>query len=185
MGFEAQSEETPLTPEQEQQLKAVALASAPKDLDAADSAKTDEELFYAVPSAAMGAYLLGKHDRAKALAEKALALAPSFQRNWNYGNALHFAHSVLGLLALDSGDVSTAVEQLKNAGATPGSPQLDSFGPTMQLARRLLRSGQSEAVLAYFQQCRSFWKMGGVWLELWEAKVRRGDVPNFFMHAYR
>ena len=55
----------------------------------------------------------------------------------------------------------------------------------MQLAKRLLRRGESEAVLSYFQQCRSFWKMGGVWLELWEVKVRGGDVPNFFMHAYR
>jgi len=185
MGFEAQSEETPLTPEQEEQLKSVALATAPKNLEAADSAKTDEDLFYAVPSAAMGAYLLGKHDRAKALAEQALELAPLFQRNWNYGNAIHFAHTVLGLLALDGGDVSSAAEELKKAGATPGSPQLDSFGPTMQLARRLLRSGQSEVVLVYFEQCRSFWKRGGVWLELWEAKVRKGDVPNFFMHAFR
>jgi hypothetical protein len=185
MGFEAQSEATPLTPEQEEQLRAVALARAPKDLDAADSAKTEEELFYALPSAAMAAFLLGKHDRAMALAERALTLAPSFQRNWNYGNALHFAHSVLGLLALEKDDVAAAVEQLKKAGATPGSPQLDSFGPTMQLAKQLLRRGESEVVLSYFQQCRSFWKMGGVWLELWEAKVRGGHVPNFFMHAYR
>jgi tetratricopeptide (TPR) repeat protein len=185
MGFEAQSEETPLTPEQQEQLKAVALARAPNELAAADSAKTDDELFYALPSAAMGAYLLGKHERAKALAEKALQLAPSYQRNWNYGNALHFAHSVRGLLALDNGDVSVAVDELKNAGATPGSPQLDSFGPTMQLARRLLCVGESEAVLGYFEQCRSFWKTGGVWLDLWEGKVREGNVPNFFMHAYR
>lgn len=185
MGFEAQSEATPLAPEQEEQLKAVALARAPKDLEAADSAKSDEEFFYALPSAAMAAYLLGKHDRAKTLAERALALAPSFQRNWNYGNALHFAHSVLGLLALDKGDVPLAIDELKKAGATPGSPQLHSFGPTMQLAKQLLRHGESQAVLSYFQQCRAFWKMGDVWLELWEDKVRKGDLPNFFMHVYR
>ena len=185
MGFEAQSEAMPLTPEQEEQLKGVALARAPKDLEAADSAKTEEELFCALPSAAMAAFLLGKHDRAKALAERALTLAASFPRNWNYGNALHFGHTVLGLLALENGDVAAAAEELKKAGATPGSPQLDSFGPTMQLAKGLLRRGESEPVLGYFRQCRSFWKMGGVWLDLWEAKVRGGGVPNFFMHAYR
>lgn len=185
MGFEADSEATPLTPDQEEQLKGVALERAPKDLAAADAAKNEEELFYALPSATMAAFLLGNTDRAKELAERALALAPSFQRNWNYGNALHFAHTVLGLLALDKGDVALAVEELKKAGATPGSPQLNSFGPTMQLAKRLLRCGESAAALSYFEQCRSFWKMGGVWLDLWEAKVRSGDIPNFFMHAYR
>jgi len=185
MGFEAQTEENPLTPEQAEQLKAVSIAQAPRDLAAADSAKTDEELFRALPRATMGAYLLGKRDRARALAKKALELAPSFKANWNYGNALHLAHSVLGLLALDAGEVPTAVDELKKAGATPGSPQLNSFGPTMQLARRLLQQGEFEAVLGYLQQCRVFWKSGGVWLALWEDKVRKGEVPNFVMHAYR
>jgi hypothetical protein len=55
----------------------------------------------------------------------------------------------------------------------------------MQLAKALLRQGQSAAVLKYFDQCRSFWEMGGVWLDLWDAKVRAGGIPNFFMHAYR
>jgi hypothetical protein len=55
----------------------------------------------------------------------------------------------------------------------------------MQLAKALLRQEQSAAVLEYFEQCRSFWKMGGVWLDLWDAKVRAGGIPNFFMHAFR
>ena len=185
MGFEAQTEATPLTPEQEEQLRGVALGRAPKDLAAAEAARTEEELFYALPSAAMAAFRLGKFTRAKELAERALELAPLYQGNWNYGNALHSAHSVLGLIALNRGDVSVAVEELKKAGATPGSPQLHSFGPTMQLAKELLRCGQTEPVLSYFEQCRSFWKMGTVWLDLWDEKVRSGGIPNFFMHCYR
>jgi hypothetical protein len=185
MGFEAQTEATPLTPEQEEQLRAIAIARAPKDLVKADSAKTEEDLFYALPSGAMAAFLLGNHARARELAERALALAPSYQDNWNYGNAVHFAHTVLGLLALKEGDVSAAVDALARSGATPGSPQLGSFGPNMQLAKELLRSGQAESVLRYFEQCRSFWKMGNVWLDLWEEKVRAGAVPNFFFNCYR
>ena len=185
MGFEAQTEVTPLTPEQEAQLRAVAAARAPKDLANAESAKTEEELFYAVPHAAMAAFLLGNHTRARQLAERALALAPSYQGNWNYGNAVHFAHSVLGLLALKEGDVGAALDALAKSGATPGSPQLGSFGPTMQLAKELLRCGQTDPVLKYFEQCRSFWKMGNVWLDLWEEKVRAGGVPNFFFNCYR
>jgi hypothetical protein len=185
MGFEADTEAMQLTPEQEEQLQAVARARAPKDLATAESAKTEEELFYALPSAAMAAYILDKHSRAKEFAERTLELAPLFQGNWNYGNAVHFSHSVLGLLALVDGNVAGAAEQLKKAGATPGSPQLNTFGPTMLLAKQLLRCGESEPVLSYFQQCRSFWTMGSVWLELWETKVREGHIPNFFMHAYR
>ena len=185
MGFEADSEATPLGPEVEARLKATVLKLAPKDLAAVDGAKTQDEVFYALPSAAMAAFHLGKYDRARELAEKALALAPSYKKNWNYGNALHFAHSVLGLLALNNGDVSEASSELKHAGATPGSPQLDSFGPTMQLAKALLQHGQSEAVLAYLRQCRSFWDMGATWLDLWDQKVRAGGIPNCFMHAYR
>jgi tetratricopeptide (TPR) repeat protein len=185
MGFEAQSEAIPLTPEQEAELRSVALASAPKELAAVDSAKTEEELFYALPSATLAAFHLGNYAYAKELAERALALAPSYGENWNYGNAVHSAHSVLGLLALVNGAKMEAIEELRKAGATPGSPQLNSFGPTMQLAKALLRQGESAAVLAYFEQCRSFWTHGNVWLELWDEKVRAGGVPNFFMHAYR
>lgn len=185
MGFEIESEARPLTPDQEAQLTAIALARAPQELAGVDAPKTEDELFYALPSAAHAAFRLGSYTRAKELAEKALALAPSYRGNWNYGNALHAGHSVLGLLALNEGDRPEAIRQLKKAGATPGSPQLGSFGPTMQLAKALLRSGESEAVLGYFEQCRAFWKMGTVWLDLWEQKVRAGGIPNFFMHAYR
>ena len=185
MGFEAESEAMQLTPEQEEQLKGVAVARAPKDLAEVDAANSEEDLFYALPSASMAAFQLGKHKRARELAERTLEIAGSYRSNWNYGNAVHFAHTVLGLLALNEGDVALAVEHLQKAGATPGSPQLNSFGPTMQLAKALLRSGRSEPVLAYFEQCRSFWKMGSVWLDLWREKVRAGGIPNFFMHSYR
>ena len=103
MGFEAQSESTPLTPEQEEQLKGIALTRAPKDLAAAEAAKTEEELFYALPSAAVAAFRLGNVKRARQLAERALELAPPYKTNWNYGNAVHAAHTVFGLVALSEG----------------------------------------------------------------------------------
>jgi tetratricopeptide (TPR) repeat protein len=185
MSFEAASEAMVLTPEQEAELKAIVVARAPEELAEVDAAKSEEELFYALPRAAVAAFLIERYDYANELAGKALALAPSYERNWNFGNAIHFAHTVLGLIALHNDDLANAVCELGKAGATPGSPQLDSFGPTMQLAKALLRQGESKAVLAYLNQCRSFWKMGGVWLDLWEQKIRSGVVPNFFMHCYR
>lgn len=185
MSWEAETEAMLLTPEQEEELRLLAVKRAPESLGAIDSAKTEEELFYALPEAAIAAYQLGNHRRATELAEQALALARSYERNWNYGNAIHFGHTALGLVALEEGDIARATTELAKAGATRGSPQLDSFGPTMQLAKALLRHGESPAVLAYVQSCRSFWKMGATWLDLWEATIRAGGVPNCFMHGYR
>ncbi len=118
------------------------------------------------------------------LAEKVLLGAPSFRENWNYGNAIHLGHTVLGLLALEQDDLKLAIEELQKSGDTPGSPQLKTFGPTMQLAKELLKRGQTEPVLSYLQQCRVFWEMGATWLDLWEQKIHAGQVPNFFQHCY-
>ena len=185
MGFESEMEATPLSPDQHADLLASVLEHAAVDVAAARHATDEAERFIALPSAAIGAFRLGQIADAHELAEQCLSLAPQFARTWNHGNALHFGHTTLGLLALERGDVGLALEQLQRAGATPGSPQLNSFGPTMQLASALLERGQPAAVLAYLQQCRSFWRLGGVWLDLWEAKILAGGVPNFAMNLYR
>ena len=185
MGWEADTEKDPLTPEQEAQVKAIALERAPAALSELESASSDRDRFYALPDAAAAAYHLERLDLAAELAQDTLRVAPTYADDWNYGNALHAAHTVLGLLALRAGDLKQSSKQLLSAGAMKGSPQLDSFGPSMLLARELLRAGETEAVLTYLQQCRKFWKMGGTWLDIWEAKVRAGAVPNFMMNLYR
>jgi hypothetical protein len=55
-------------------------------------------------------------------------------KGWNYGNIIHKANQILGRCALREGKPADAKMHLLAAGATPGSPQLDSFGPQMQLA---------------------------------------------------
>ena len=83
------------------------------------------------------------------------------------------------------GDVAAAIVHLKQSGETKGSPQLNSFGPSMQLARALIQVNEIPPVLHYFKQCREFWQSGDAWLNVYEAKVRRGAVPNFFWSLYR
>jgi hypothetical protein len=183
--FEAETERRPLTPALDRRLLKVATERALKELREWHEAVEEIDRFYAAPKAAMAAYTLSDYALARELANTALSLAPSYKDNWNYGNAVHFAHTVLGLLALSTGDVRGAAEQLRLSADTPGSPQLNSFGPSMRLARDLLRSGESAAVLAYFEQCRRFWKMGQTWLSIWEKKVARGALPSFFMQLYR
>lgn len=184
MSFESETEESAFTPEQEAEFRKIALDRAPNDLAKLKPEMSDEQAFVHLPRAAAAAFHLGRYDLAAQLAERTLSLAPNFEKNWNYGNAIHRGHTVLGLLALERGDIDGAKGELVLSGETPGSPQLNSFGPTMHLARELLKRGHTEVVLGYFEQCRCFWSLGTTWLTLWEQVVLSGRVPNCFQHAW-
>lgn len=98
---------------------------------------------------------------------------------WNYGNNIHHANIVLGRIAIRSDHIQKAKEHLIKAGETPGSPQLNSFGPNMTLAKELLQKGEKEVVLKYFEFCLKFWKSGKERLDKWSADVKDGKMPNF------
>jgi len=138
-----------------------------------------DQRFYGLTDAAKAAFETGQFERAERYADELLELAPQFRDNWNYGNAVHDGHVVLGRLALLHDDVEGAVHHLSAAGETPGSPQLDSFGPNMSLARDLLQREQWEAVLAYLQQCGRFWKLGHDRLDEWSHDVESRKMPAF------
>jgi hypothetical protein len=121
----------------------------------------------------------GQNDRATTLAQELLDLAHRYPNDWNYGNAIHHGHMVLGRVALAAGDVAKARAELLAAGQTPGSPQLNSFGPNMRLAQELLRVGEHDVVLEYFEHCRRFWSMGDKRLAEWIDDIARGRAPNF------
>lgn len=182
--YEEETEKEPFTPEIEAAIRQIILDRAPDELAQLANAKGDAEAFTHLPSAAAAAFHLERFAEAKQLAERALALAPVFQESWNYGNAIHLGHTVLGLLALKNQDSVTAISELHASGQMPGSPQLNSYGPSMQLAKALLTAGHIEPVLVYLEQCRTFWNMGSTWLDLWERKIREGCVPNFFQHSH-
>ncbi len=105
---------------------------------------------------------------------------PDDIEDWNYGNVQHQFMILSGLLALyKDNDVERAKGYLALAGQTKGSPQLNSYGPDMLLARALLERGEFEAVDFYFEQCKTFWTMGIDLLNAWSAEVRSGRIPNF------
>jgi len=146
------------------------------DLEQDCGGASGEERFYALPQMAKAALAAGALDKAAAYASELLGQR---ERDWNYGNAIHAGNMVLGLVALRNGSVGQAKHYLLEAGKTPGSPTLDSFGPNMALAKELLEKGEREVVLEYFSLCKAFWKMGGQRLEAWAATVRKGGVPDF------
>jgi hypothetical protein len=108
-----------------------------------------------------------------------LASAPRYESNWNYGNAIHKGNLLLGRLALRVGDLVSASEYLLKAGETRGSPQLNSFGPNMTLAKELIENGQREAVIRYFDLCAKFWGTGQDRLRSWRWDVEQGRAPDF------
>ena len=126
----------------------------------------------------------GALEKAKRFGNELLSIARDYKDDWNYGNALHKGNLILGRVALREGDPETAKYYLLCAGKTPGSPQLESFGPNMTLAKELLETGDAEAVLEYIKLCRSFWSMGFRRLTRWEEMVRIGRIPNFGAHLF-
>ncbi len=109
-------------------------------------------------------------------------------KNWNYGNIIHDGNQILGRCALREGRLADAKTYLLKAGATPGSPQLNSFGPQMQLARELLETGEKEAVLQYLDLVIKVWASETEQSELsnehaaliagWKREIADGKIPT-------
>ena len=113
-------------------------------------------------------------------AQRCLQLAPRLSGDWNYGNAIHYANLALGRVALLDGDLSDARQKLLAAGDTPGSPQLDDFGPDMTLAEELLARGDRETVLEYLERCNRFWlRKEKNRIHEWTEAIKTGHAPDF------
>ena len=127
----------------------------------------------------MAAFAAGDMLKARAYADRLLAEAKAHRGQWDYANAIHSGNTVLGRIAVRESRYADAVKFLHASADVPGSPTLNSFGPAMLLAKELLEAGEPDAVLAYFESCRVFWKMGGERLDEWARDVRAGRAPNF------
>jgi hypothetical protein len=136
---------------------------------------------YLLVALAKSAFEAGEIERAQAWAVQLLSQGTADSKDWNYGNAIHHGHIILGRIALLSENLGEARKQLIAAGETPGSPQLSSFGPNMTLAKELLEKGERDTVIRYFQLCANFWKDRSE-LDTWTATVRGGGIPNFGAH---
>lgn len=121
------------------------------------------------------AILADDWDRVRETAERVLVDNETCQRTFQYGNAIHRANIALGFAALANDQVAAAAEYLVRAGKTPGSPQLNSFGPDRDLARALLERGERNAVLTYLEDCARFWKGNEALLDVWRTAIERGE----------
>jgi outer membrane lipoprotein-sorting protein len=133
---------------------------------------------YVLTRLAKAAFEVGRMGEAEQSAREVLRLAARFETDWNYGNAIHDGHMVLGRIALRNDDLRGARRELLEAGKTRGSPQLDTFGPNMSLAKELLDRGELDTVREYLQECGSFWEKKET-LGRWGAAIANGEVPDF------
>jgi len=143
------------------------------------SASPGRDRFYALGDAAKESFITGEIDAARDYARELLSMAALFPDDWNYGNAVHDGHIVLGRIALKEGRMGEAVRRLIVAGKTPGSPNLETFGPNVSLAEDLLKSGERSAVLEYLDLCRKFWENEDGRLDQWKKEILAGAIPDF------
>ena len=127
---------------------------------------------------AKAAFSADQLDQARHYAELMLQNA---EPGWNSGNRVHHGNLVLGRIALRADNIEEARSRLLAAGNTTGSPQLNSFGPNMSLAKDLLEIGEREVVLEYFKLCSRFWDSDRAkdTLDKWGVLAAAGRIPDF------
>jgi tetratricopeptide (TPR) repeat protein len=151
-------------------------------IQSAIAKEPDEQMrYYLYDDLAEIAFQAGNLVLASEAAQLCLNLAFSFGEDWNDGNAIHIGHSILGRIALTKGDLVKAKEHLALAGATKGSPQLNSFGPRMELAQELLKAGEPDAVIHYLEDCKKFWEPDCEQGRLTKliSEILNGELPAF------
>lgn len=148
-------------------------------LEEARPMMTEAQFYSRLGFFARVAYGAGEMARAGEYATLLLEAATGREDDWNYGNALHQGHTALGLVALAQGDRAEALRRLRLSAETPGSPQLNSFGPSFKLAAELLALGERDAVLEYLDRCGEFWAGSGGRLESHAAAASAGETPDF------
>jgi len=141
--------------------------------------RTDSVRFYMLTQMASIAVDAGRPRMAVHYAKELLRRATKFRADWNYGNAVHHAHSALGRVALRAKRIGEAKRHLIASAKTKGSPQLNSFGPNQDLAAELLERGETKTVIRYLELCRKFWKMGQPQINAWTKSIRETGKTDF------
>jgi tetratricopeptide (TPR) repeat protein len=168
-------EDQAATPEQKAAIARKRVAVMVNSLDHVNA----EDHFNGLISLAQAELDANDLELAERYAHELLDSSGNYKERWNYGNAIHKGNLILGRIRLRQGRIADAKNYLLASGRTRGSPQLDSFGPNMTLARELLEKGERDVVLEYFDLCSKFWLMGQDQLNAWRAAVKQGTIPEF------
>jgi len=137
--------------------------------------------FYKYSSLPELAYFASLYDEATEYSYELLKMSEAQKIDWNYGNAINDAHTVLGLVAIKTGDLNKAKYHLRESTKNAASPQTQSFGPNRQLAAELLDVGETQAVLEHWEQCKTFWTRGKAQIQRWVDTLATGTNPLAYL----
>jgi hypothetical protein len=128
-----------------------------------------------LPYLAMMAFRAGEFEKADRYAHETLEYPPAdailLPESMVSGN------TVLGMIALRHDDVAGAKAHLFASAKTKGTTIQDRWGPMLALAKALLDKGQNDAVLEYFESCKSFVTKNPK-LDDWIATLKGGRAPD-------
>ena len=94
-------------------------------------------------------------------------------------SAIQRANTILGRIALRSGDLTGARQYLLDSAGPAAAKDIAISGPSLVLAKELLDRGERDSVLQYLENCLTLWPRGQSALQIWIADIERGKVPNF------
>jgi len=140
--------------------------------------KSEYERWAWLDDAAELAYKIEDYKKAETYSLESLSASKNYDTDWNYGNSIHNANMVLGRLSLRDGNIKRAKEYLLKSAQSKGSPQLDTFGPSLILANDLLKFGEKEVVLVYLTSIVTFWKMDDGCISRWIKEIENNKTPK-------
>lgn len=136
-----------------------------------DTASADAMLQYLAASA----FSAGDYRKSEEYSRKMLSGTDSGKENWNTGNKIFYGNFYLGRIAIKQGNVAAAEKYLLEAGKTPGSPQLDSFGPDFTLAAEVFKAGKKDTVVQFLEDVSKFWEKDKCLILI--KKIKNGGKP--------
>jgi tetratricopeptide (TPR) repeat protein len=134
--------------------------------------------FYSLEDLISAEYEKGNYEAAIEYINEYLELAALYKGNWNFGNAIHDSYRYLGLISYNQGDLNQAAKYLVKSSESTGSPQLDTFGPELDLANLLLQEGKVEEVTIYLNGIKRFWEMDNGVIDNWLEQINNGERPD-------
>lgn len=158
---------------------------------------SDYERFVMLPDLAVMAYMGGESrwstDRAasdasfarsKKYAQEALALAPKFPNDPDYGNVMYHATVTLAAHALREGDRKEAVRHMRAAVNAPASRGLEaySFGLDLRLVNYMLKDGERETVAEFLEGSARLRPAERERFLKDAAAIRAGKMPYSFQY---
>ena len=162
---------------QAQDLLRLAWADLERALELSHEREQRFDILIRIPELALEA---GDSQQAGQRARELLEEAERFPvRHWNRANAIHAAHTTLGRVALREEDILSAGRHLLLSAQVRGSPQLNSFGPSIILAREFLARGETDAVITFLHLAGNFWVAGRTDLDRWTDEIRGTGTTDF------